>query len=148
MVQMHYIRRVKYYNIPCQNQSSDLQCFHDDTFVCLCQNFGDQRLADCVDIENTEMPSNPIFSYDEIEHSCFVNHQIDFSTEASSSSSMPSTVSKSILITPLTLTITSNKSNITTSFIDTNTTTTAAPSDFACIHSLNIFILLFCLNLH
>ena len=46
-VQWHLIRRIKYYHLPCQQQSWNLSCFHDNDFHCLCYDFNQQRLANC-----------------------------------------------------------------------------------------------------
>ena len=47
IVQLHLIRRIKYYHLPCQNQSLNLSCFYDDIHLCLCYDFDQQRLANC-----------------------------------------------------------------------------------------------------
>ncbi|CAF4723770.1 unnamed protein product, partial [Rotaria sp. Silwood2] len=44
-VQMHVLRRIKYYHLPCQNYSSNLSCFYDDSHICLCYDYGQKRLA-------------------------------------------------------------------------------------------------------
>ena len=41
------IRRIKYYHLPCQNRSLNLNCFYDQTHLCLCYDFHQQRLANC-----------------------------------------------------------------------------------------------------
>ena len=46
-LQWHLIRRIKYYHLPCQNQSLNLSCFHDETHFCLCYEFHGKRLANC-----------------------------------------------------------------------------------------------------
>jgi hypothetical protein len=46
-IEWHLLRRIKYYHLPCQNQSLNLSCFHDDVHLCLCYSFGQRRLADC-----------------------------------------------------------------------------------------------------
>ncbi|CAF1109410.1 unnamed protein product, partial [Adineta steineri] len=45
--QWHPIRRIKYYHIPCLNQSLNLSCFYDTDQFCLCYQFGQKRLANC-----------------------------------------------------------------------------------------------------
>ena len=124
---MHLIRRIKHYNVPCQNRSANLRCFHDSVYMCLCQDFGDQRLADCVQLNRDVRISNPIFTYDEMEHLCFANNQIDFSTSSTSSTTslMSSTANKSILTSSLTSVIL-NQSNITKSLIDITTSSNSA----------------------
>ena len=51
IVQFHLLRRIKYYHLPCQNRSSKLSCFYDDTHFCLCYDFGLQRLANCFEFD-------------------------------------------------------------------------------------------------
>ena len=46
-VQLHLLRRIKYYHLPCQNESLNLSCFYDDVHLCLCYDFRQQRLANC-----------------------------------------------------------------------------------------------------
>jgi hypothetical protein len=45
--QLHLLRRIKSYHLPCQRQLLNLSCFYDDVHFCLCYNFRQQRLADC-----------------------------------------------------------------------------------------------------
>jgi hypothetical protein len=47
IVQWDLIRRIKYYHLPCRNQSLNLSCFYDDIHLCLCYDFQQQRLANC-----------------------------------------------------------------------------------------------------
>jgi len=47
IVQLHLLRRIKYYHLPCQNQSLNLSCFYDEIHLCLCYDFEHQRLANC-----------------------------------------------------------------------------------------------------
>ena len=47
IIQLHLRRRIKYYQIPCQKHSPDLMCFYDDIYLCLCQDYNHQRLANC-----------------------------------------------------------------------------------------------------
>jgi hypothetical protein len=46
-VQWHLLRRIKYYHLPCGNQSLNLSCFYDDVHFCLCYDHDEQRLANC-----------------------------------------------------------------------------------------------------
>ncbi|CAF2821802.1 unnamed protein product [Rotaria sp. Silwood2] len=47
-VQMNVLRRIKYYHLPCQKYSSTLSCFFfDDLHICICDDYGKQRLANC-----------------------------------------------------------------------------------------------------
>ncbi|CAF1368478.1 unnamed protein product [Adineta ricciae] len=41
------IRRIKYYQLPCQTYRPDLTCFYDDIYICLCYDYDQQRLANC-----------------------------------------------------------------------------------------------------
>ncbi|CAF4285805.1 unnamed protein product, partial [Rotaria sordida] len=41
-VQMHIIRRIKYYHLPCQQHSLNLSCFYDDFYLCFCYNLDKQ----------------------------------------------------------------------------------------------------------
>ncbi|UJR34831.1 hypothetical protein I4U23_027612 [Adineta vaga] len=45
--QLHVLRRIKSYHLICQNYSSNLLCFHDDIYLCLCYNHQDKRSANC-----------------------------------------------------------------------------------------------------
>ncbi|CAM4873275.1 unnamed protein product [Rotaria socialis] len=46
-VEMHIVRRMKYYHLPCQIYPSNLSCFYDNTQICLCYSFEQQHLANC-----------------------------------------------------------------------------------------------------
>ncbi|CAF4614890.1 unnamed protein product, partial [Rotaria socialis] len=53
MVQLHLVRRIKYYHLPCQQKLSvNLSCFYDDVHLCLCENDGHQRSANCFKFEH------------------------------------------------------------------------------------------------
>ena len=52
IVNSHLIRRIKFYHLPCQNNSL-LTCFYDRDHFCLCQNFGFQRIANCFEFNST-----------------------------------------------------------------------------------------------
>ncbi|CAF1606602.1 unnamed protein product [Rotaria magnacalcarata] len=52
IIKLHLIRRIKYYHIPCQEHSSNLSCFYDDTHLCLCENHGLHRLANCFEFDH------------------------------------------------------------------------------------------------
>ncbi|CAF4495349.1 unnamed protein product, partial [Rotaria sp. Silwood2] len=56
-VQMHRLRRIKYYHLPCQRNSSNLACFYDNVSICLCYNYDKQRIANCFDF-NHDMKSD------------------------------------------------------------------------------------------
>ncbi|CAF4392432.1 unnamed protein product [Rotaria sp. Silwood2] len=51
-VKMHVLRRIKYYHLPCQKYLSNLSCFYDDLHICLCYDYGKQRLANCFDFNH------------------------------------------------------------------------------------------------
>ena len=50
------IRRIKYYHLPCQNRIS---CFYDRDHICLCNDFGSERVANCFEFDST------------LTHNCF-----------------------------------------------------------------------------
>ncbi len=53
IVQWDLIRRIKYYHLPCQNQSLNLSCFYDEVHLCLCYDFRQQqRLANCFNFDH------------------------------------------------------------------------------------------------
>jgi len=54
IVQLHLLRRIKYYQLPCQTYSSNLSCFYDDIHLCLCQDHGQQRVANCLEFEHNQ----------------------------------------------------------------------------------------------
>ncbi|UJR11560.1 hypothetical protein I4U23_015740 [Adineta vaga] len=45
--QLHVLHRIKSYHLICQQYSPHLQCFHDDTHLCLCYDYQTKRLANC-----------------------------------------------------------------------------------------------------
>jgi hypothetical protein len=51
-IRWHLLRRIKYYHLPCQNQSLNLSCFYDDLHLCLCYDFGEKRLANCFNFDH------------------------------------------------------------------------------------------------
>jgi hypothetical protein len=51
-VHWHLLRRIKYYHLPCQNQSLNLSCFYDDVHLCLCYPYGEKRLANCFNFDH------------------------------------------------------------------------------------------------
>jgi hypothetical protein len=52
-LQWHLLRQIKYYHLPCQNQSLNLSCFYDDVHLCLCYTFNEKRLANCFHFDHT-----------------------------------------------------------------------------------------------
>ncbi|CAF2528161.1 unnamed protein product [Rotaria sp. Silwood2] len=51
IAKLHLIRRIKYYHLPCQKYSPLLSCFYDDDYFCLCNNYGEERLANCFEFD-------------------------------------------------------------------------------------------------
>ena len=51
-LQWHLLRRIKYYHLPCQRQSLNLSCFYDDVHLCLCYEYGEKRLANCLNFDH------------------------------------------------------------------------------------------------
>ncbi|CAF1130271.1 unnamed protein product [Adineta steineri] len=45
--QLHLLKRIKSYHLPCQRQKLNLSCFYDNDHLCLCYTFGQKRLANC-----------------------------------------------------------------------------------------------------
>ncbi|CAF4150537.1 unnamed protein product, partial [Adineta steineri] len=50
--QLHLLRRIKYYHLPCQRQELNLSCFYDNDHLCLCYTFGQKRLANCFNFDH------------------------------------------------------------------------------------------------
>ncbi|UJR12082.1 hypothetical protein I4U23_016260, partial [Adineta vaga] len=54
-VKLDILRRMKYYHLPCLNQSLNLSCFHDDKHFCLCyQHKTKKRLANCFEFNHNQ----------------------------------------------------------------------------------------------
>ncbi|CAF3923657.1 unnamed protein product [Rotaria sordida] len=121
MTQMHLIQRIKYYHLPCQIYSLNLSCFYDDIHICLCQNFGYQRLANCFTFNHHIKLDNLTLSHSQLERECWEDYSFN--------SSILSTLS--ISTTP---SITSTDSSMS--------------SIYVCEYFLYLFILLFCLHIH
>jgi hypothetical protein len=51
IINYHLIRRIKYYQIPCQMNISS--CFYDNIYFCLCQDHVGQRVANCFNFNHT-----------------------------------------------------------------------------------------------
>ncbi|UJR34572.1 hypothetical protein I4U23_027348, partial [Adineta vaga] len=57
---LHLLRRIKYYHKVCQNHSSYLSCFYDDGnnntvgHFCLCNDFDDERQANCFEFNHNK----------------------------------------------------------------------------------------------
>ncbi|CAF4907208.1 unnamed protein product [Rotaria sp. Silwood1] len=52
MVKLHLLRRIKYYHLVCQRNISESYCFYDDIHICLCDNFGHERQANCFEFDH------------------------------------------------------------------------------------------------
>ena len=54
----HLLRRIKYYHLPCQHRtgtgdrSTALKCFVDEIHLCVCQEFGEERLTNCFEFDH------------------------------------------------------------------------------------------------
>ncbi|CAF1411627.1 unnamed protein product, partial [Rotaria sordida] len=59
IVKLHPLRRIKYYQLPCQKRSPLLSCFYDDNHFCFCNDYDHQRLTNCFEFNHG------------IEHNCF-----------------------------------------------------------------------------
>ena len=49
IVQLHLLRRIKLYHLPCQRE---LSCFFDEVHLCFCQPFGEERLVNCLEFNH------------------------------------------------------------------------------------------------
>ncbi|CAF1013120.1 unnamed protein product [Rotaria sp. Silwood1] len=54
IVEFHLLRRIKYYHLACQQHSPLLSCFYDNDYFCLCNNYGQQRLANCFEFNQSK----------------------------------------------------------------------------------------------
>jgi hypothetical protein len=52
LVDLHLLRRIKYYHLPCQNNVLNLSCFYDNIYLCLCYNHDQKRLANCFEFND------------------------------------------------------------------------------------------------
>ncbi|CAF3312330.1 unnamed protein product [Rotaria sp. Silwood2] len=52
IIKLHLLRRIKYYHVPCQRHSPKLSCFYDDIHLCLCNNHGSHRVANCFEFDH------------------------------------------------------------------------------------------------
>ena len=76
IVQLRLLRRIKYYHLPCQINSPDLKCFYDEKHLCLCYDFDNTRLANCIEFQH-EITSD-CWGQNECEHDgqCFQDDKI------------------------------------------------------------------------
>jgi len=102
----------------------NLSCFYDDIHMCLCEDFGDQRLANCFRFNHHFQVGDLDFDYNKIEPEC----STDYSFDLSASSTVPSRLSAS---------------NRSIRSIDSSTLSISA-----CEYFLYLLILLFCLHMH
>ncbi|CAF1486415.1 unnamed protein product [Adineta ricciae] len=52
---LHILRRIKYYHLPCLNHSFNVSCFHDDIHLCLCyQHTNNKRLVNCFEFNHNQ----------------------------------------------------------------------------------------------
>ncbi|CAF4931299.1 unnamed protein product [Rotaria socialis] len=57
IVNLHLLRRIKYYHLPCQKHSSYLSCFYDDIHFCLCNTSSQhQHVANCFEFDHNLKP--------------------------------------------------------------------------------------------
>jgi len=66
IIQLHPLRRIKYYHLPCQIYAPNLKCFYDEIHLCLCYNFANTRLANCLQFNHNE--SVDCWQQSECEH--------------------------------------------------------------------------------
>ncbi|CAF2788390.1 unnamed protein product [Rotaria sp. Silwood2] len=93
ITQIHLIQRIKYYHIPCQNHLN-LSCFYDDMYMCVCQDFGDQRLANCFEFNHYVKLDDFDLSHNQLERECLEDYSLNSSTLSTSFvSSTPSITS-------------------------------------------------------
>lgn len=63
--QWHLLRRMKYYHVPCRQQSLNLSCFYDDDHLCWCYVFRGKRLAYCFPFDH------------QMEYDCFGENECE-----------------------------------------------------------------------
>ena len=53
IAQLHLLRRIKFYHLPCAWQSSPvISCFFDDIHLCFCQPWGIERVSNCLEFNH------------------------------------------------------------------------------------------------
>ncbi|CAF4581754.1 unnamed protein product, partial [Rotaria sp. Silwood2] len=52
IVKLHLLRRIKYYHLACEKNNSELSCFYDDIHICLCDNYRQERQANCFEFDH------------------------------------------------------------------------------------------------
>ncbi|UJR20107.1 hypothetical protein I4U23_023241 [Adineta vaga] len=128
ITKMHRIRRIKHYHEPCWNRSADLSCFYDENDMCLCQNDGTQRIANCFEFKHRMKLDDLNLAYNQIENDCRVDP--------------PSSVSTSSISTI------SSKSSTSTIRSSTTVKNNGISSIYKCKNFLLIFILMFYFLVH
>ncbi|CAF0936396.1 unnamed protein product [Rotaria sp. Silwood1] len=53
-VKFHLLRRIKYYHLPCERHLPPVSCFYDDNYFCLCDDYGQHRVANCFEFNYTK----------------------------------------------------------------------------------------------
>ncbi|CAF2788306.1 unnamed protein product [Rotaria sp. Silwood2] len=127
IIQMQLIQRIKYYHLPCRNHSLKLSCFYDETHMCLCQDSGDQRLANCFGFNHQIEIDDLTLFLNQLEHDCLEDSSFNSSTLSTS----PFTSTSSISTVP-----------------PTTLTDSGISSIYVCEYFLYLFIWLFCLHIN
>ena len=52
ILQLHLVRRIKHYHVPCQRETPAVSCFFDDQHLCFCQTHNGQRMSNCFDFDH------------------------------------------------------------------------------------------------
>ena len=47
ILELHLLRRIKHYHVPCQRNTPAVSCFFDDEHLCFCQTHNGQRMSNC-----------------------------------------------------------------------------------------------------
>ncbi|UJR12638.1 hypothetical protein I4U23_016813 [Adineta vaga] len=68
------IRRIKYYHLICELYSSNLKCFYDNIYLCLCYDFNQKRLANCFEFDHNMTFDCLEQSVCENDGQCFQDH--------------------------------------------------------------------------
>ncbi|CAF1427844.1 unnamed protein product [Adineta ricciae] len=53
IVNLHLLRRIKYYHIPCRDLPMNLSCFYDDIHLCICYQYEQKRLTNCFEFNHS-----------------------------------------------------------------------------------------------
>ncbi|UJR12030.1 hypothetical protein I4U23_016208 [Adineta vaga] len=52
ILELHPLRRIKYYQLPCEQHSPVLSCFYDDKHICLCSDHNHRRSTNCFEFNH------------------------------------------------------------------------------------------------